>query len=1030
MKPIELIIEAFGPYAKKQVIDFRELASEHIFLITGKTGAGKSTLFDAMSFALYGEANGDMRDSQSLRSDYADADTPTEVSLTFDTNGVRYRIVRRPQQLLNKKRGSGQRLISGEASLFKLESDTETVLGANIRDVQEAMAGIIPLTVTQFRQIMMIPQNEFRELLMSNSKDKEEILQKLADTAIYKKIQEQLFEKQRESEEVVKVIDRQLQGLRDDYHELAAADENLQQHSDIMAHLATLNQATLASLESTEMQKNSVEQRHTKLQQELAIAQTLIRQWEQREQVTTSLATLEEQAEEQSRQSHLLEQATAAQPIMAWISEQEKIKAAILEKEQLVKTAAEELTLLNSTTDQLTTTKAELEAKREQYLTTKAETAEWQRYLPAWQQLQSLQEQMNTIVKAQEANKEKFDRQVVLLETDNQLVVEAEKHVERAQGQETQRLLITQRMEEQQRWLQLYSEVDELLDASSRDTEAVGYLEQQLAKEVAKSERLQQERSNIIAEERQQLVAQIASQLQEGDTCPVCGSESHPHIAEAAHLIDSEKALADIEQLMKGVLSQIEETKIQIRTKQFQIKQTAGHIAASYEKLNVTATTASEQYEWHVQALKDEQAELSALNYVLTYEEAKAKQQRLIANYNRHLEEKQALEVALKTAVAQIRGIASDRQRLEADTPPRPDDLKAVIKAVEEATQIISAFEAEEQSVSERVQANQIQLTKQTAALDSAEKALHTEQERLTEMTNSILEKQRAAGFNDQASFEAACLASEVFLELKEQVTAYQQKYAQLKEQLATLVGVLDGQTYPDIASIQNNLNHCNEERDVIEQRVRVYQQQAGQEEQLINGYRKQQAAIVSAESVYSQVSYLANVARGKNGSKLTFERYVLTAFLDLILEYANPRLRTMTDGRYQLQRQAELTKGNAQSGLELSVIDAYTSKTRHVKTLSGGESFKASLALALALADCIQELSGGMSLETIFIDEGFGTLDPDSLEQAIDMLLDTQANGRLVGIISHVPELKSRIHSKLVINQTAKGSTTHFSFN
>lgn len=402
----------------------------------------------------------------------------------------------------------------------------------------------------------------------------------------------------------------------------------------------------------------------------------------------------------------------------------------------------------------------------------------------------------------------------------------------------------------------------------------------------------------------------------------------------------------------------------------------------------------------------------------------------MIANYNRHLEEKQALEVALKTAVAQIRGIASDRQRLEADTPPRPDDLKAVIKAVEEATQIISAFEAEEQSVSERVQANQIQLTKQTAALDSAEKALHTEQERLTEMTNSILEKQRAAGFNDQASFEAACLASEVFLELKEQVTAYQQKYAQLKEQLATLVGVLDGQTYPDIASIQNNLNLCNEERHVIEQRVRVYQQQAGQEEQLINGYRKQQAAIVSAESVYSQVSYLANVARGKNGSKLTFERYVLTAFLDLILEYANPRLRTMTDGRYQLQRQAELTKGNAQSGLELSVIDAYTSKTRHVKTLSGGESFKASLALALALADCIQELSGGMSLETIFIDEGFGTLDPDSLEQAIDMLLDTQANGRLVGIISHVPELKSRIHSKLVINQTAKGSTTHFSFN
>lgn len=1030
MKPIELTLEAFGPYATKQVIDFTELAAEHIFLITGKTGAGKSTLFDAMSFALFGEANGEMRDAQSLRSDYADADTPTEVSLTFDINQTRYQITRRPQQYLNKKRGSGQRLISGEAVLYRLDQDTQTLLGANIRDVQEQMQLIIPLSVTQFRQIMMIPQNEFRELLVSNSKDKEEILQKLADTSFYKLIQEQLYDRQRKAEEAVKLIEQQLQGLREEYYKLPQADTEKQQHRDICAHVEQLHTQTTAERERVLAEKDISEQRYTEAQKAKAVAETLLRQWQQLETVKQQQTQLLLQADEMKQLEQAVERAMAAEPIVTWIEESTSAVAIAKRKTIALEAAQVALVALKKTLVDITTQGQQLEEQRPQIVARMNETERLKQHLPAWQQLLSLQQQMNETVQAQELHTATFNRQTERLATDAALLATAQSQFEAAQVSDNQRFRIEQRIIDAQRWLKNYAKSEALIDEMTRTEEAIGYLEQQLIEAQTAQQRWNEERAKVIATEKSQLIRQLTAQLEENQPCPVCGSLDHPLQVNDSEQINVAETLADLDTLITGIVAQIAETKVQITTNTYKNTQAKVQLGEIYLELKVDDTTILAQKEQQEAMLEVAQAELEKFTVTTTLNEAEAKYARLRESFKRQEESHRALEVTMAANVARITAIANDRQRLEQSNPPLPSDIVAVQTQVEESTQILAAFEAAEQDWLTQKQAALIEQTTLTAQHTAAETAVETEQQRVKHLRELIDAKIAEAKFEDEVAVMQAALPADVLAQQQAARDAYRLQVQQLEQQRATLTQLLEGHTVPNIAEHEAAVKARAEERQQLQQQLVEIEQLYVNEQQLINNYETRRIAIQRAESTYNDISYLANVARGKNGSKLTFERYVLTSFLDLILEYANPRLRTMTDGRYQLQRQSELTKGNAQSGLELYVIDAYTSKTRHVKTLSGGESFKASLALALALADCIQELSGGLSLETIFIDEGFGTLDPDSLEQAIDMLLDTQANGRLVGIISHVPELKARIHSKLVINQTANGSTTHFSFN
>lgn len=240
---------------------------------------------------------------------------------------------------------------------------------------------------------------------------------------------------------------------------------------------------------------------------------------------------------------------------------------------------------------------------------------------------------------------------------------------------------------------------------------------------------------------------------------------------------------------------------------------------------------------------------------------------------------------------------------------------------------------------------------------------------------------------------------------------------------------LLEGIEKPDLESLQVSLQESDDQLKLLQDQYTNLFMKKKQNEETMQKITEINENMKAIEERYKVIGHLYEISKGQNTYRITFERFVLAAFLDDILREANGRLSRMTSGRYMLLRKTDRSKGNAQSGLELLVFDQYTGQERHVKTLSGGESFKAALALALGLADVVQQYAGGVSLETMFIDEGFGTLDPESLDQAIEALIEIQSSGRLVGIISHVPELKERIDARLEVTASQSGSRTQFQF-
>lgn len=284
-------------------------------------------------------------------------------------------------------------------------------------------------------------------------------------------------------------------------------------------------------------------------------------------------------------------------------------------------------------------------------------------------------------------------------------------------------------------------------------------------------------------------------------------------------------------------------------------------------------------------------------------------------------------------------------------------------------------------------------------------------------------------GFPTYRSYSDSKLLEKEVEKLKASVQAYREECRSVSDRLRDLEETLKDITIPNTEDLQNKLKTIIEEADKLQEEHTNMLIKQKENKEIYNQVIAINRQVKDLENQYKLVGHLYDISRGQNAQRITFERYVLASFLDEILLQANSRLNKMTSGRYQLVRKSDRSKGNVQSGLELLVFDQYTGQERHVKTLSGGESFKASLALALGLCDVVQNFAGGISLETMFIDEGFGTLDPESLDQAIETLMDIQNSGRLVGVISHVPELKDRMEIRLEVIAGQTGSTTRFEY-
>ncbi|KWW21335.1 hypothetical protein AS888_17250 [Peribacillus simplex] len=1041
MRPHILTMQAFGPYAGREIIDFNSLGERTMFVISGKTGAGKTTIFDGISFAIYGKASGEDRSGQDLRSQFAEDDMLTEVSLQFTLRGKTYLVIRSPQQERKKKAGEGTTTVGAKAELYEILADGNKLLGANVREVEDKIKSLIGLDANQFRQILMIPQNEFRKLLTSDSKDKEQILQKLFHTELYKRIEEKLKEEasvlKRKSEKSAQRRIELMKGIKAGNHEelqerLQAEEPNEQQV------LPLLQDVISAASETGKQLKEQIEEKQKardQVNQELSKAADLLNRFSDKEKLRNEKADLE-----------------SRQPEMEVVKQRIKMaqKAASLEKQERyylrigkqVQDANEELQKLGEQAEKLQADRKEKQDTFDRELLKEKEREQALRNVHQLEQLKgavmsfaSLTAQVTLDEKEWRNSKELREKNVAQYQ---QVENDAEKAaVEKSEAEKAAVLHREQEMEAEKLNRSLMK-MKKLQESFSE----IQYMKQDMDdknKRFQESQRMQvseQEKLEALNHKwRSGQAGKLASLLHSGENCPVCGSESHPKPARMHEDMPTDLELKEQDNKLKMA----EQQKSQAESEYYRAQSKYDALAASSQE-----------------KLRDLQADMPQFNpedIELHLKQFTEKGETLHAQLMETMRKKAAVTelervmLALKEKAAKLKEnlIALERNEdqgktryIESSTKLAglTDSLPEGIRTADEyaaAYQIAVKTQKQLQTALEDAQKN-LQMVKEKESVIQAKKESRSGN---IEALNDELKAEREKfiadmthqGFSNYKEYTAAKKSEAALGNLEEQIQQYNQNWQSVLSLFHDLEMKLKDVVKPDMEGLQKTFEFINEELESMRQSLNQLLSEKQTNEEIESKLAQIREDQKSLDERYSIVGHLSEISKGQNSFRITFERYVLAAFLDDILKEANSRLLKMTSGRYQLLRKLDPTRRNIQSGLELSVYDQYTGQERHVKTLSGGESFKASLALALGLADIVQQNAGGISLETMFIDEGFGTLDPESLEQAIEALMEIQSTGRLVGIISHVPELKERIDAQLQVISTQKGSRTAFHF-
>ncbi|MCD2253683.1 AAA family ATPase [Listeria marthii] len=1018
MRPIKLTMQAFGAYAKKEVIDFEKLGTEQIFVISGKTGAGKSTIFDAISFAIFGKANTFDRESFSMRSHFATDKEVTEVTLVFRLKDKIYQISRIPQQEIAKQRGNGTTTSPQKAELYELIGDEMKLLASSVRDVNTKMEELIQLNVDQFRQILMIPQGEFRELLVSDSKEKEVILQRLAHTVYYEKVENLLWEKQKEAEILVVEARKKVAELAElSLPGVEVAGKTTSEISVLQTEAMQREQAILVELE-TEL--SVIRKQTSEAVEKVTLAKEQLLDWQNLDAYTAEVAKLETEKdfyqaievriEAAKRASNLRSQDTLcirlkeqleaaeknekqvaieAERVASQFSHAKKQKETLAEKEAELEANKRTLFQLEEMEPKIIELEAVTIQKRRAELDWKEATSHLEKVVKSEQEIiaemQVMEAKLAEVNQAELANLEAINERTTIetsIEKNQELV---NKRVKMA-GWDKQKQV------EEQTLAELLTEKTEIETTIKREE----------------------------LKRQQEQAATLALHLHDGDACPVCGSVSHPELAkfgESANLETLEVASAKLNEKQQAIHS----AEKSISQFEWQLNEWA-------EIADVNLAEVEQTLAENIQQAKNLTAQIETLQAKVAQKETiQATLETLKINQNKAEIEKNNIAVQVENLHQQVQLAAGKLNYLEQSIPAdlrdkavfehKKNELNTSIQThIEQAERVDAAFRQAEKAT-----------TQLESTLESAQKTILSAQEALQEQREIFKTAMKQNDFSSYDAYKQALMSAEELKNQEEQLADFERKRHLAISRQADLSEKLKDKQKPNIEQLEFVMHEKQQQLSQSEENTIKQREFVTKRKELIENYQNSIQSVEKAEANYADIGLLADAARGKNARRLTFERYILAMFLDTIIHRANHRLSKMTSGRFELQRKMEKAKGNVQSGLELEVFDEYTGLTRHVKTLSGGESFKTSLALALSLAEVVQEMAGGISLETMFIDEGFGTLDPESLEAAVECLLETQENGRLVGIISHVPELKERISARLEVTATNHGSTTKF---
>ena len=1058
MRPMTLMLTAFGAYAGSQTVDFEAAGAGGLFLVTGDTGAGKTTLFDGVCYALFGKLTGRVRSEKMIRSDYADDTLETSAQLTFSHRGQVWRIWRRPAQTRRKKRGEGTREITADALLERLEGETAIPVAEGKEKVDAAVEELLGIQVDQFRQIAMIAQNQFAELLNKSGRDRSAILRQVFATdrcdALQTRLKEMASASRAETEKQVDSLRQYLAGLRlpeteegqmplPEAAELAEllADEGCVWRSarvlELAEHICQMDESELAGLDEQIAGLDETIKQSAGL---LQSAREAARRQQQLAELEKRLAEQRAAEPEQlAAQARLKQWETAARLAPVWDGS-EKARLAAQQADRLYEQASDRLAQLNAqgprwaqareqlNADQQTAARLTVQLERQaealqQYDRLEQAKAEQMACEQELERLQTAQQQAGTLEEQQAAALEKTQALADSLPAALAAAQTAQKELERWQQarktlaevrRQMQELVKLQKQEQAAR--QTLQQANDALDGAQQ--------------------------AYISADQlyRRDQAGLLARELTPGQPCPVCGSVHHPSPA-------------------RGVTGAPDKEQLEALATAMETARTAYNDALQTSStLTAQAGSAREQY------IRLARQALAELEQELPPPEDVKALSRLVLDWDGRLdqllEQAEALgqqrQAAVEAAGAAVNQLAGGREALEATRRQRSElreqqanatarrdsatqraaELQAALPQASraEAEATLSALEQQQKQLDESIRKTQQALEEYQQLLAAAESL---QKERQNTRKQAADEARQAAGHWEQALAESG-MAADAFAavrhteeeidrlrtELEQARRARQETealYHQLSEQQksAPVPGCMPGQLEQALEEQEQRRKALNDARTRITGRLNA--NRSTMADVRTAGQRLEKAQ--KRQQLIQQLDATANGKLSGGLGKQKFEQYVLATYFADAVEAANQRLFAMTGGRYQLECH-QMTAAETQAALDLDVLDNYTGKLRSVGSLSGGETFQAALALALGLSDVIQNYAGGVELDVLFVDEGFGTLDAESLEQAVATLHSLVQGRRMVGIISHVPELKSRIENQLVVTKTPGGST------
>lgn len=1015
MKPLLLSMQAFGPFAGAEVIDFSLLGENSLFLINGPTGAGKTTLLDAISYALFGKTTGAERQGEQMRCHHAKATTVTEIDFIFAIGENTYRVQRRPAQQRPKKRGEGMTDEVATATLWRLnpgvppsfdsdEASLQLLASRKVRSVTQHVEQLIGLQADQFRQVVVLPQGKFRELLTADASQREEIFSQLFQTSRYLVIEEKLKEAAREIRLQTNQYRQNLETL------FAEADvsseqqlvEQVAQLEHQVDELLEKNKVTSATLQQATQQQQQAEQ----LQQQFAQRSEMQRQQQQLQQQQAAIES-KRQRLAQARQAQALTPLVERQ---AWLlNESQRIAKNIEQAKERSQQLATEQQRIDNAEQQLQPVLKENEQRQQQL-------QQLERWLPKidsfnqlQQQLEQVRQQLSTL---EQQSQQQQDKKSQLQQSNHQLQQQLQQ-LEQQINQQPQLEILQQQLDhERQRTVQKA----ELKQSLNRTQQRLVSLEQQLASVQQQVDQAAKHSSSLEHRWYQQQALNLATTLQQHEPCPVCGSREHPQPATI-----KDEVLVEHKQLAEARHAYQLEVKQQQALEQ-EIVKFKGELAFTNQQLNALAETQTETQLQQQQANLDEQQQRQ--------QQQRQQQHQWQQNLQAQTQQITDCEQQIKQLSRQLQEQQINQAKLNERLSALEKDIPQTFRNVDHVTQTIQTLRDQIKQVQQQQEqlAEQRQQMLQASAATSAKcDDLVSQQsavsQQLKQLKAELDDQLTVHGFSTLAAYQEACLSGDDYRLIEQQVNDYQQQKISVDSVLADLNNRLKEAQPPNLEQLQQRYADAQQ-----------HDQQAHQawldKRDALNGLNnilkrvknsKKQAEIL--EKRYAVKGTLADVASGQNAQRLSLHRFVLSVLLDDVLAVASQRLEKMTQGRYQLLRASHVQDARSAGGLTILVADAYTGQQRSTKTLSGGEGFMAALALALGLSDVVQSYAGGIRLDTLFIDEGFGSLDDEALDVAINTLAELRASGRTIGIISHVRELKDRLQDQVNVIRERDGS-------